>query len=49
MASTTTVISDAVARFYLEHFGKGPLQASTHMHGDTAVTVLRDILTPPRR
>lgn len=46
MASQQEAISEAVTRLYLDKFGKGPLDVTTHMHGDMATTLLRDILTP---
>lgn len=49
MTSSENSISEAVARLYLDKFGKGPLHADTHCHGDMAVTVLRDILTPAEK
>lgn len=49
MNPTENAISEAVSRLYLDKFGKGPLHASTHCHGDIAVTLLRDILTPAEK
>lgn len=42
-------ISDAVARVYLDTFGKGPLEVESHCHEDTVVTLLKEILTPAER
>lgn len=38
-------VSEAVARLYLDKFGKGPLQAETFVNGDVITTVMRDFLT----
>ena len=42
-------ISQAVARLYLDKFGKGPLHAQTRVHGDLATTVMRDVFTGAER
>ena len=42
-------ISESVARVYLDTFGKGPVDVTTHCHEDMAVTVLKQILTPAER
>ena len=45
MSATESAISDAVARLYLDFFGKGPVSVETHCHGEMATTFLRDVLT----
>lgn len=42
-------VSDAVARMYLDKFGKGPLYAETFINGDVVTTVMRDVLTTAER
>lgn len=38
-------ISAAVARLYLDTFGKGPLHAVTFINGDVVTTVLHEVFT----
>ena len=38
-------VSQAVARLYVDEFGKGPVHAETSIRGDVVVTILRDVLT----
>ena len=42
-------ISEAVARLYINKFGKGPLHAETRVHGDVATTVMREVFTRAER
>ncbi len=45
-AAMESAISQAVARVYLDTFGKGPVEVKTHCHEDTAVTVLKGQVRP---
>jgi uncharacterized protein YbcI len=45
-APLTQAISDAVARLYLDKFGKGPLHTETCISGDVITTVMHDIFNP---
>ena len=45
-AATTAAVSDAVARLFLDKFGKGPVQVETYVSGDVLTTVMHDVLTP---
>jgi uncharacterized protein YbcI len=47
--SLEVAVSDAVARLYLDKFGKGPLAAETFISGDVVTTVLRDVYTAAER
>ena len=42
-------ISHAVVRLYLDKFGKGPLHVATHLNGDVATTIMRDVFTGAER
>ena len=42
-------MSEAVARLFLDKFGKGPLHVETYVNGDVAVTLMRDVFTPAER
>jgi len=44
-----TRVSDAIARLYLDKFGKGPLRAETVIYGDFVMTLLRDVYTPAEK
>ena len=43
--ATAAHVSQAVARLYVDEFGKGPVHAETSIRGDVVVTILRDVLT----
>lgn len=45
----TDAVSDAVARLFLEKFGKGPMHVETSVRGDVVVTVMRDVFTVAER
>ncbi len=42
-------VSEAIARLYLDKFGKGPLHATTYVNGDILTTVLYDVFTAVER
>ena len=42
-------MSEAVARLYLDKFGRGPLHSDTFVHGDIVVTVMHDVFTAVER
>lgn len=42
-------VSDAVARIYLDKFGKGPLHCETFVNGDVLTTVMHDVFTAVER
>jgi uncharacterized protein YbcI len=48
-AATATAVSDAVARIYLDKFGKGAVRVETSIREDLIVTVLYDIFTPAEK
>jgi len=46
---TAAAVTEAVSRLFLDKFGKGPVHAQTHMNGDMAVTLMRDVFTKAER
>ncbi|MEA2299094.1 MAG: hypothetical protein QOF77_2030 [Solirubrobacteraceae bacterium] len=42
-------VSDAVARVYLEEFGRGPLVVETSIRGEVVLSVLRGVLGPAEK
>lgn len=44
-----TAVSEAVARLYLDKFGKGPLHSVTFVNGDILTTVMHDVFTAVER
>lgn len=42
-------ISAAIVRLLADHFGRGAMQARTHVTGDVVVCVLGEVLTPAER
>lgn len=42
-------VSEAVARLFLDKFGKGPVHVSTHLTGDVLLTLMHDVFNPAER
>ena len=42
-------VSEKVARLFLDHFGKGPIEIKTSIRGDVVVTLMHDVLTAAER
>jgi uncharacterized protein YbcI len=42
-------VSEAVARLYLDNFGKGPLHSETSIRDRVVLTVMREVLTGAER